>query len=105
MRLAVRGVPKGALRTHSAWQAPLWGSLVTCVVCCLRVRQCWGFVSLFLLCVERVLSVLEARVNVCRGLRGRARCVGSPRLCRRRERRLSGARFGRWREERFGRAR
>ena len=30
---------------------------------------------------------------------------GSPRLCRRRERRLIGARFGRWREERFGRAR
>jgi len=31
MRLAVRGVPKGAFRTHSAQQAPLWGSLVTCV--------------------------------------------------------------------------
>jgi len=30
MRLAVRGVPKGALRTHSAQQAPLWGGLVTC---------------------------------------------------------------------------
>jgi len=30
---------------------------------------------------------------------------GAPRLCRRRERRLIGARFGRWREERFGRAR
>jgi len=30
---------------------------------------------------------------------------GSPRLCRRRERRLIGARFGRWREERVGRAR
>jgi len=30
---------------------------------------------------------------------------GSARLCRRRERRLIGARFGRWREERFGRAR
>jgi len=30
---------------------------------------------------------------------------GSPRLCRRRERRLIGARFGRWREDRFGRAR
>jgi len=30
---------------------------------------------------------------------------GSPRLCRRRERRLVGARFGRWREERFGRVR
>ena len=30
---------------------------------------------------------------------------GSPRLCRRRERRLIGARFGRWCEERFGRAR
>ena len=30
---------------------------------------------------------------------------GSPRLCQRRERRLIGARFGRWREERFGRAR
>jgi len=27
-------------RTHSAEQAPLWGSLVTCVVYCLRVRQC-----------------------------------------------------------------
>jgi len=40
MRLTVRGVPKGALRTHSAEQAPLWGSLVTCVVYCLRVRQC-----------------------------------------------------------------
>ena len=39
-RLAVRGVPKGALRTHSAEQAPLWGSLVTCVVYCVRVRQC-----------------------------------------------------------------
>jgi len=37
MRLAVRGVPKGTLRTHSAQQAPLWGSLVTCVVYCLRV--------------------------------------------------------------------
>ena len=33
----VRGVPKGALRTHSAWQAPLWGSLVTCAEYCLRV--------------------------------------------------------------------
>jgi len=40
MRLAVRGVPEGALRTHFAKQAPLWGSLVTCVVYCLRVRQC-----------------------------------------------------------------
>jgi len=30
---------------------------------------------------------------------------GSPRFCRRCERRLIGARFGRWREERFGRAR
>ena len=30
---------------------------------------------------------------------------GCPRLCRRRERRLIGARFGRWREERFGRTR
>jgi len=29
----------------------------------------------------------------------------SPRLCRRRERRLIEARFGRWREEIFGRAR
>jgi len=26
MRLAVRGVPKGALRTHSAQQAPLKGA-------------------------------------------------------------------------------
>jgi len=25
LRLAVRGVPKGALRTQSAYQAPLWG--------------------------------------------------------------------------------
>jgi len=40
MRLAVRSVPKDALRTHSTWQAPLWGSLVTCEVHCLRVRQC-----------------------------------------------------------------
>jgi len=32
MRLAVRGVPKGALRTHAALQAPLWGGLVTCRV-------------------------------------------------------------------------
>ena len=30
---------------------------------------------------------------------------GSPRLCQHRERRLIGARFGRWREKRFGRAR
>jgi len=32
--LAVRGVSKGALRTHSAWQAPLWVGmgLVTCRV-------------------------------------------------------------------------
>ena len=29
-----------ALRTHSAYQAPLWGSLVTDVEYCLRVRQC-----------------------------------------------------------------
>ena len=36
----LRGVPKGALRTHSALQAPLWGSLVTCIVYCLRVCQC-----------------------------------------------------------------
>ena len=33
-------VIKGALRTRSAQQAPLWGSLLTCVVYCLRVRQC-----------------------------------------------------------------
>jgi len=47
MWLAVRGVPKGALRTRYAQQDPLWGSLViTCVVRCLRVRQCQGFVSL-----------------------------------------------------------
>jgi len=39
MRLAVRGVLKAALRTHSAEQAPLWGSLVTCVVNGLRVRH------------------------------------------------------------------
>jgi len=34
-------VPKGALRTHSAEQTPLWGSLVTCVVyvcACASVR-------------------------------------------------------------------
>jgi len=47
MRLAVRGVPKGALRTHSAQQSLLRGSLVTGVDYCLRVRQCSGFVSLF----------------------------------------------------------
>jgi len=40
MRLAVCGVPKGALRTHFAQQALLWDSLVTCAVYCLRVRQC-----------------------------------------------------------------
>jgi len=45
MRLAVRCVPKGALRTHSAQQAPLWGSQVTCGVYCLRERQCYGLVS------------------------------------------------------------
>jgi len=39
MRLAVRGVRKGALRTHFAQQAPLWGSLVTCAEYYLRVRQ------------------------------------------------------------------
>jgi len=33
MQLAVHSVSKGALRTHSASQAPLWGSLVTCVEC------------------------------------------------------------------------
>ena len=32
-------VPKGSLRTYSAKQAPLCGSLVTCVKYCLRVRQ------------------------------------------------------------------
>jgi len=48
MRLAVRGVPKGALRTYSTWQAPLWGSLVTCVMYCLRVRQYGVCVSLFM---------------------------------------------------------
>ena len=39
---AARGacVPNGALRTHSAEQAPLWGCLVTCVVYRLHVRQC-----------------------------------------------------------------
>jgi len=39
---ALRYYCKGALRTHSAWQAPLWGlwdGLVMCRVC-LRVRQC-----------------------------------------------------------------
>jgi len=48
MRLAVCGVPKSALRTHSAQQAPLWASRVMCVEYCLRVRQCVGCVSLFL---------------------------------------------------------
>jgi len=43
VRLAVRGVPKGGLRTHSASQAPLWGSLVTCVEYCLRVNPKPGF--------------------------------------------------------------
>jgi len=38
--LTVRGVPKGALRTHSAQQAPLWGTLITCVEYCLCVCQC-----------------------------------------------------------------
>ena len=33
-------VSKGALRTHSALQALLWVSLVTCVEYCLRMRQC-----------------------------------------------------------------
>jgi len=31
-RLAVRGVPKGALRTPSTLQAPLWGRLIACRV-------------------------------------------------------------------------
>ena len=31
-RLAVRGVPKGALRTHSDSQVPVWGGIVTCRV-------------------------------------------------------------------------
>jgi len=31
-RLAVLGVPRGALCTHSAWHASLWGGLVTCRV-------------------------------------------------------------------------
>ena len=64
-------------------------------------------VGLSVKCVERVLSVLEARVNVCRGESLRrlefsfsvprpCSVCGSPRLCRRRERCLIGARFGRW---------
>jgi len=39
MRLAVRGVPKGALRTHSAEQVPRWGSLIT------WVARAFSFVS------------------------------------------------------------
>jgi len=48
------------------------------------------------------------KFDMCRYARRTPRpcsVCGSPRLCRRRERRLIGARFGRWREERFGRAR
>jgi len=44
-------------------------------------------------------------MNVARRTPRPCSVCGSPRLCRRRERRLFGARFGRWREERFGRAR
>jgi len=35
-----KSVPTDALCTHSASQASLWSSLVTCVVYCLRTRQC-----------------------------------------------------------------
>ena len=35
----MRGVPKGALRTHSAYQAPLWGDLVTCRVSFARAPE------------------------------------------------------------------
>jgi len=39
MRLEVRNVPKGA--SHAlCLEAPLWGSLVSCIVYCLRVHQC-----------------------------------------------------------------
>jgi len=44
-RLAVRGVPKGALRTDSVVQVLLWGGLVTCRV--LRVRQRDGCIYMF----------------------------------------------------------
>jgi len=46
-RLAVRVVPKAALRTHSSQQAPLWGGLVTCRVWFARapVLGLWFLVS------------------------------------------------------------
>jgi len=74
MRLAVRGMPKGALRTQSAQQAPLWGSLVDCIEYCLRVRgQC--FRALFLcfcelrvyVCKCNLLAGVSARVYTGRG--------------------------------------
>jgi len=48
-RRAVCGVPKGALRTHSVWQALLWAMGWPSTrgrhpEYCLRVRQCWGCV-------------------------------------------------------------
>ena len=47
---------------------------------------------------------LFSSMQLCESPRPCSVC-GSPRLCRRREHRLIGARVSRWREERFGRAR
>jgi len=53
-----------ALRTHSAQQAPLWGSLVASVEYCVRVRQCWGFVSLFLLTQSSLMCMSKASLPI-----------------------------------------
>ena len=64
MRLAVRGVPKSALGTHSALQAPLWGSLVTCVFVSFTCAPVFGlcyFVSVWVYILIIILfSHLEA---------------------------------------------
>jgi len=65
MWLAVRGVPEIALRTHSAQQAPLWGSLVTCVVhfcACASVRALFlcFYEYAFTLCGHSCLSAASS---------------------------------------------
>jgi len=87
-RLAVRGVSKGALRTHSVWHAPLWGGLVLVACGVLFARAPVLGMRFF---VSRVINLCERR-----GRRGSGQALDLRARGRRRVWNVNDAAVTRW---------